>query len=173
MRTSTPGLAGGPTARGPGARDDLIDCEVCGDAHPGASDCPWELFAAGLGSDPRNVDATENPGSADVEYRRSVLPSQKQRPPPSPTESDCDDQSVGDDVTRLVERLDTIVRYGIPAIPEIIASAEDLIGRTSPDDTDSAAEELRCIAEDLLGLATTLPDIAGRLCLLADAMEKT
>lgn len=173
MRISTAGLGGTSAARGPGARDDLIDCEVCGDAHPGASDCPWELFAAGLGSDPRNVGAVEMQGSDDVEYRRSVQPSQKQRPPRAPAESDCDDQSVGEDVTRLVERLDTIVRYGIPAIPEIVASAEDLIDRTSPDDIDSAAEELRCIAEDLLGLATTLPDIAGRLCRLADAMEKT
>ncbi len=151
----------------------MIDCEVCGDAHPGASDCPWELFAAGLGSDPRNVGTAGINGSGDVEYRRSLQPSQKQRLTPAAAGSDCDGQSVGEDVTKLVERLDTIVRYGIPAIPEIITSAEDLIDRASPDDNDSAAEELRCIAEDLLGLATTLPDIAGRLCRLADAMEKT
>lgn len=157
-------------ARGPAAQDDVIDCEVCGDAHPGASDCPWELFAAGLGSDPRNVGAVE---SDDVEYRRAPQPTQKQRTPELSAGSDGEGQPVGEDVTRLVERLDTIVRYGIPAIPEIIASAEDLVDRSSSDDTDSAAEELRCIAEDLLGLATTLPDIAGRLCRLADAMEKT
>ncbi len=36
-----------------------------------------------------------------------------------------------------------------------------------------AAEELRSIAEDLLGLASTMPDVAERLCRLADAMEKT
>lgn len=170
MRTSIPGLAGGPTAHVPGSADDLIDCEVCGDAHPGASDCPWELFAAGLGSNPRNVGAVE---SDDVEYRRSVQPTPQQRPPAVQAESEGDDQSVGEDVTRLVQRLDTIVRYGIPAIPEIIASAENLIDRAWPDDSDSAAEEIRCIAEDLLGLATSLPDIAGRLCRLADAMEKT
>lgn len=173
MKISTAGQAGGPVARCPGARDDLIDCEVCGDAHPGASDCPWELFAAGLGSDPRKLSAAATTGSVDVKYRRSVQPSKKQRLPRAPAGSDGDDHSVGEDVTRLVERLDTIVRYGIPAIPEIVASAEDLVDRTSPDDTESAAEELRCIAEDLLGLATTLPDIAGRLCRLADAMEKT
>ncbi len=173
MRTSTAGLAGASAARDPSAGGDMIDCEVCGEAHPGAIDCPWEMFAAGLGSDPRSVGALEMQGSDDVEYRRSMQPSQKQRLPRASAGSDCDDQSVGEDVTRLVERLDTIVRYGIPAIPEIVAFAEDLIDRASPDDTDSAAEELRCIAEDLLGLATTLPDIAGRLCRLADAMEKT
>lgn len=170
MKTSPAGLPGGPAARDPGARDDLIECDVCGDAHPGASDCPWQLFAAGLGSDPRNIGAVE---SDDVEYRRAPQPTQKQRNPGVSAGSDGDGQSVGDDVTRLVERLDTIVRYGIPAIPEIIASAEDLVDRTQPDDSDSAAEEIRCIAEDLLGLATTLPEIAGRLCRLADAMEKT
>lgn len=170
MKKSMAGLADGQAPCDPLARDDLIDCEVCGDAHPGASDCPWELFAAGLGSDPRNVRAVE---SDDVEYRRAPQPTQKRRTPGVPAESDGNDQSVGEGVTRLVERLDTIVRYGIPAIPEIIASAEDLVDRTSPKDNDSAAEEIRCIAEDLLGLATTLPDIAGRLCRLADAMEKT
>jgi len=170
VRISAAGLVGTSATRGPGARNDLIDCEVCGDAHPGASDCPWELFAAGLGSDPRNVGAVV---SDDVEYHRAVQPTQNERTPRVPAESEDDDQSVGEDVTRLVERLDTIVRYGIPAIPEIIASAEDLVDRSSPDDNDSAAEDLRCIAEDLLGLATTLPDIAGRLCRLADAMEKT
>lgn len=170
MRASIPGLAGGSTAYGPGSADDLIDCEVCGDSHPGTSDCPWDLFAAGLGSDPRSVGAVE---SDDVEYRRSVQHTPQQRPPAAQAESAGDDQSVGEDVTRLIQRLDTIVRYGIPAIPEIIASAEDLIDRASPDDSDSAAEEIRCIAEDLLGLATSLPDIAGRLYRLADAMEKT
>jgi len=164
------GLAGGQAARDSVTRDDLIDCEVCGDAHPGATDCPWELFAAGLASDPRNVGAVE---SDDVEYRRAPQPTQNQRTPGLSAGSDGEGHPMGEDVTRLVERLDTIVRYGIPAIPEIIASAEDLIDRASPDDTDSAAEEIRCIAEDLLGLATTLPDIAGRLCRLADAMEKT
>lgn len=170
MRASTAGLPGGPAARDPGNRDDLIDCEVCGDAHPGASDCPWELFAAGLGSDPRNFSAVE---SDDVEYRRAGQPAAQQRTRGVLAESGGDDQLVGEDVTRLVERLDTIVRYGIPAIPEIVSSAENLVDRTWPDDNDSAAEELRCIAEDLLGLAATLPDIAGRLCRLADAMEKT
>lgn len=170
MRTSGAGLPGGSAALDHGNRDDLIDCEVCGDAHSGASDCPWELFAAGLGSDPRNVGAVE---SDDGEYRRAAQPTQKRRTHGAPAESDSDDQSVGEDVTRLVERLDTIVRYGIPAIPEIIASAENLVDQTSPDDSDSAAQELRCIAEDLLGLAAALPDIAGRLCRLADAMEKT
>lgn len=173
MRTSTAGPAGGPAAHDPGARDDLIDCEVCGDAHPGASDCPWELFAAGLGSDPQTGGAADNLTPDDIEYRRSVQPGHNGRVPRQRAEPDSDAEPVREDVTRLVERLDTIIRYGMPAIPEIVASAEDLVDGAPPDGNESAAEELRCIAEDLLGLATTLPDIAGRLCRLADAMEKT
>lgn len=179
------------TAQGPAAHNDLIDCQVCGDAHPGASDCPRELFAEGLGWDPCKPSAAEIPGSADAEYRRSVQSTPNRRlarspvgrPHPATTgargaarlseDPDRDDQPVRENVTRLVERIDAIVCWGIPAIPDIVASAGDLVDCTSPDDTVCAAEELRCIAEDLLGLAATLPDIVGRLCRLADAMEKT
>lgn len=151
----------------------MIDCELCGEAHPGASDCPWELFAAGLGSDPRNAPAAQNVSPEDVEYRRSAQLGQPQRLLRSRVAPRRDDEPGHEDVTRLVERLDTIIRYGIPAIPDIVASAEDLVDKASPEGAESAAEELRCIAEDLLGLASTLPDVAGRLCRLAAAMEKT
>lgn len=147
MRPTTPDQSHGATVRRWTVDNDLIHCEVCGEAHPGARDCPWELFAAGLGSDPRTGGAVDN-----------LTP---------------DAEPVREHVTRLVERLDTTIRYGIPAIPEIVASAAGLLDDARLDGNDSAAEELRCIAEDLLGLATTLPDIAGRLCRLADAMEKT
>ncbi|QNK81610.1 hypothetical protein [Nakamurella sp. PAMC28650] len=153
--------------------DGFIDCEICGESHPGGSDCPWELFAAGLGSSPRTGGAADNLTPDDVEYRRPVQPSHNGRMPRPRAELDRDAEPVRENVTRLVERLDTIIRYGIPAIPEIVASAEDLVDGAPPDGNESAAEELRCIAEDLLGLASTLPDVAGRLCRLADAMEKT
>lgn len=173
MRPTAPDQPHGAAVRRLAGGEDLIECEVCGEAHPGASDCPWELFAAGLGSDPRTTGPADDVPPDDVEYRRSAQPGHNGRVPRPRAEPDRDAEPVREDVTRLVERLDTIIRYGIPAIPEIVASAEDLVDGAPPDGNESAAEELRCIAEDLLGLAATLPDVAGRLCRLADAMEKT
>jgi len=173
MRPTAPDQAHGATVRHRTVDDGFIDCEVCGESHLGGSDCPWELFAAGLGSDPRAAAPANGVTPDDVEYRRAVQPGHNLRVPRAWAGPDGDAEPVREDVTRLVERLDTIIRYGIPAIPEIVASAEDLVDGAPRDGNESAAEELRCIAEDLLGLATTLPDVAGRLCRLADAMEKT
>ena len=173
MRPTAPDQSHGATVRRRNVDDDLIDCQVCGEAHPGASDCPWELFAAGLGSDPRAAAPADDVTPDDIEYRRLVQPDHNERVLRPRAVSGRDAEPVREDVTRLVERLDMIIRYGIPAIPEIVASAEDLVDGAPPDGNESAAEELRCIAEDLLGLASTLPDVAGRLCRLADAMEKT
>ena len=173
MRPTAPEQSHGATVRRGTVDDGFVDCEVCGESHPGGSDCPWELFAAGLGSDPRTAASADEVTPDDVEYRRSVQPGHDVRVPRPQAEPDREAEQVREDVTRLVERLDTIIRYGIPAIPEIVASAEDLVDGAPPDGNESAAEELRCIAKDLLGLASTLPDVAGRLCRLADAMEKT
>ena len=173
MRPTAPEQSRSATVLRRAVDHDLIDCEVCGEAHPGASDCPWELFAAGLGSDPRADSGADEFAPDDIEYRRPAQPGHDVRVPRPQAEPDREAEPVREDVTRLVERLDTIIRYGISAIPEIVSSAEDLVDGAPPDGNESAAEELRCIAEDLLGLASTLPDVAGRLCRLADAMEKT
>ncbi len=173
MRPTAPDRSHGAAVRRRTVDDDLIDCQICGEAHPGASDCPWELFVAGLGSDPRAAAPADDVTRDDVEYRRLVQPDHNERVHRPQAEHDHEAEPVREDVTRLVERLDTIIRYGIPAIPEIVASAEYLVDGAPSDGNESAVEDLRCIAEDLLGLATTLPDVAGRLCRLADAMEKT